>query len=115
MKFADGIDGTNGDGHMNGVNGVDALVNGDTNGISLKPRKMSRSLPFLTDSLGNSLNDRLLFAVPKSKYTPSNPQSPEHITNFLSPQRAASTKPVSTSSTALTSNSTDTRASTSHS
>ncbi|KAF2003445.1 ATP phosphoribosyltransferas-like protein [Amniculicola lignicola CBS 123094] len=26
---------------------------------------MSRSLPFLTDTLGNSLNDRLLFAVPK--------------------------------------------------
>ena len=69
MKFADGIDGTNGDGHTNRVNGIDAIVNGTTNGIPppLKPRKMSRSLPFLTDSLGNSLNDRLLFAVPKSK------------------------------------------------
>ena len=30
-------------------------------------RQMSRSLPALTDTLGDSLNDRLLFAVPKSE------------------------------------------------
>ncbi|KAK3197126.1 hypothetical protein GRF29_1536g663401 [Pseudopithomyces chartarum] len=31
----------------------------------LRQRMGSRSLPFMTDILGNSLNDRLLFAVPK--------------------------------------------------
>jgi ATP phosphoribosyltransferase len=46
--------------HTNGVNGV--------NGIKHKARSGSRSLPFMTDTLGNSLNDRLLFAVPKSMY-----------------------------------------------
>lgn len=38
------------------------------NGVNGKPRSGSRSLPFLTDILGNSLNDRLLFAVPKSMF-----------------------------------------------
>jgi ATP phosphoribosyltransferase len=45
-------------GLTNGVNGVDE--------VALRARAGSRSLPFLTDILGNSLNDRLLFAVPKS-------------------------------------------------
>lgn len=45
----------------NGVNGVNGF--GDVIG---RERQGSRSLPFLTDTLGNSLNDRLLFAVPKS-------------------------------------------------
>ncbi|KAF2474624.1 ATP phosphoribosyltransferase [Lindgomyces ingoldianus] len=44
--------------HANGVNGVNGVAHKHT-------RSMSRSLPFLTDILGNSLNDRLLFAVPK--------------------------------------------------
>jgi ATP phosphoribosyltransferase len=35
--------------------------------IMQRARQGSRSLPFMTDTLGNSLNDRLLFAVPKSK------------------------------------------------
>ena len=34
----------------------------------LRQRMGSRSLPFMTDILGNSLNDRLLFAVPKSMF-----------------------------------------------
>lgn len=34
--------------------------------IAFRKRLGSRSLPFLTDTLGHSLNDRLLFAVPKS-------------------------------------------------
>jgi ATP phosphoribosyltransferase len=46
----------------NGVNGVNGHVHKHT-------RSMSRLLPFLTDTLGNSLNDRLLFAVPKSMLT----------------------------------------------
>jgi ATP phosphoribosyltransferase len=45
----------------NGVNGVNG--SGDIVG---RQRQASRSLPTLTDILGNSLNDRLLFAVPKS-------------------------------------------------
>jgi ATP phosphoribosyltransferase len=45
-------------GHTNGVNEADA--------IAQRARAGSRTLPFLTDILGNSLNDRLLFAVPKS-------------------------------------------------
>ncbi|RAR12758.1 atp phosphoribosyltransferase [Stemphylium lycopersici] len=40
-------------------------VNGTIDGIAQRARQGSRSLPFLTDLLGNSLNDRLLFAVPK--------------------------------------------------
>ena len=54
-----------------------SLTNGAPNGvvdgakelefIMQRARKGSRSLPFMTDTLGNSLNDRLLFAVPKSK------------------------------------------------
>ncbi|KAF2740391.1 ATP phosphoribosyltransferase [Polyplosphaeria fusca] len=49
-------------GSIEGVNGVNGV-----NGVSgvQKARSGSRSLPFLTDVLGNSLNDRLLFAVPK--------------------------------------------------
>jgi ATP phosphoribosyltransferase len=47
--------------YTNGVNGVNGV-----NGILNKARSGSRSLPFMTDALGNSLNDRLLFAVPKS-------------------------------------------------
>jgi ATP phosphoribosyltransferase len=43
--------------------GEDANGNG---GIETRPRQGSRSLPTLTNILGNSLNDRLLFAVPKS-------------------------------------------------
>lgn len=43
---------------QNGANGF-----GD---ITTRPRQGSRSLPMLTDVLGYSLNDRLLFAVPKS-------------------------------------------------
>lgn len=43
----------------NGTNGI-----GET---GTRPRQGSRSLPMLTDILGNSLNDRLLFAVPKSR------------------------------------------------
>ncbi|KAJ4301185.1 ATP phosphoribosyltransferase (ATP-PRTase) (ATP-PRT) [Kalmusia sp. IMI 367209] len=39
-------------------------ANGD--GVVVQRQRMgSRSLPFMTDVLGNSLNDRLLFAVPK--------------------------------------------------
>jgi ATP phosphoribosyltransferase len=45
-------------GDMSGTNAVDE--------IAMRARAGSRSLPFLTDILGNSLNDRLLFAVPKS-------------------------------------------------
>ncbi|KNG49019.1 atp phosphoribosyltransferase [Stemphylium lycopersici] len=41
-------------------------VNGTIDGIAQRARQGSRSLPFLTDLLGNSLNDRLLFAVPKN-------------------------------------------------
>lgn len=54
-----------------------SLTNGAPNGVAdganelefimQRARKGSRSLPFMTDTLGNSLNDRLLFAVPKSK------------------------------------------------
>ncbi|KAF2876274.1 ATP phosphoribosyltransferase [Massariosphaeria phaeospora] len=46
--------------NTNGINGVKG-----TNGILHKPRSASRSLPLMTDILGLSLNDRLLFAVPK--------------------------------------------------
>jgi ATP phosphoribosyltransferase len=46
----------------NGTNGTD----GGAGGVETRPRQGSRSLPTLTDILGNSLNDRLLFAVPKS-------------------------------------------------
>lgn len=35
-------------------------------------RRQSRALPMLTDTLGTSLNDRLLFAVPKSEFEPYN-------------------------------------------
>ncbi|KAH7072729.1 ATP phosphoribosyltransferase [Paraphoma chrysanthemicola] len=35
------------------------------NGVATRPRQGSRSLPMMTDTLGYSLNDRLLFAVPK--------------------------------------------------
>lgn len=49
----------------NGANGVNEMEY-----IMQRARQGSRSLPFMTDTLGNSLNDRLLFAVPKSK-TPS--------------------------------------------
>jgi ATP phosphoribosyltransferase len=45
----------------NGTNGTNGV-----GGIETRPRQGSRSLPMLTDILGNSLNDRLLFAVPKS-------------------------------------------------
>lgn len=38
----------------------------DIERIAQRARQGSRSLPFMTDLLGNSLNDRLLFAVPKS-------------------------------------------------
>jgi ATP phosphoribosyltransferase len=44
-------------------NGEAANGNG---GMETRPRQGSRSLPMLTDVLGHSLNDRLLFAVPKS-------------------------------------------------
>ena len=41
---------------------------GDSNGRPVVPRRRySYSIPMLTDAWGNSLNDRLLFAVPKSK------------------------------------------------
>jgi ATP phosphoribosyltransferase len=60
----------------NGVNGASETkeVNGDYR-VGTRPRMGSRSLPFLSDLLGNSLNDRLLFAVPKSlscSYSPVN-------------------------------------------
>ncbi|KAK7181437.1 ATP phosphoribosyltransferase [Paraphaeosphaeria sporulosa] len=42
---------------VNGVNGQERPA--------MRQRMGSRSLPFMTDILGNSLNDRLLFAVPK--------------------------------------------------
>lgn len=45
-----------------GINGFGDVVT--------RPRQGSRSLPFMTDTLGNSLNDRLLFAVPKSMSFP---------------------------------------------
>jgi ATP phosphoribosyltransferase len=45
---------------------IEDLTNGVGGGIETRPRQGSRSLPMLTDILGNSLNDRLLFAVPKS-------------------------------------------------
>ena len=48
-------------GEANGFNGTDGPE--DT---IFRKRLGSRSLPFLTDTLGRSLNDRLLFAVPKS-------------------------------------------------
>ncbi|KAF2684802.1 ATP phosphoribosyltransferase [Lentithecium fluviatile CBS 122367] len=47
----------------NGVNGANG-VHGE-HAVETRPRMGSRSLPFLSDLLGNSLNDRLLFAVPK--------------------------------------------------
>ncbi|KAF1845825.1 ATP phosphoribosyltransferase [Cucurbitaria berberidis CBS 394.84] len=47
-------------GYTNGVNGANGAEE-----IVTRQRQGSRSLPFLTDLLGNSLNDRLLFAVPK--------------------------------------------------
>ncbi|CAA9962213.1 hypothetical protein PTNB73_03116 [Pyrenophora teres f. teres] len=47
-------------GHTNGINGANSVQE-----IAQRARQGSRSLPFLTDLLGNSLNDRLLFAVPK--------------------------------------------------
>ncbi|KAJ8105746.1 hypothetical protein OPT61_g9995 [Boeremia exigua] len=46
--------------HANGANGADEMEY-----IMQRARQGSRSLPFMTDTLGNSLNDRLLFAVPK--------------------------------------------------
>ena len=48
----------------NGVNGVNGAER-----PPLRQRMGSRSLPFMTDILGNSLNDRLLFAVPKSTFS----------------------------------------------
>ncbi|KAF2242697.1 HisG-domain-containing protein [Trematosphaeria pertusa] len=48
---------------MEFTNGVDGVE--EAEGIVQRARTWSRSLPFLTDVLGNSLNDRLLFAVPK--------------------------------------------------
>jgi hypothetical protein len=36
-------------------------------GLYVHERRASRELPALTDTLGNSLNDRLLFAIPKSQ------------------------------------------------
>jgi ATP phosphoribosyltransferase len=42
----------------------------------LRQRMGSRSLPFMTDILGNSLNDRLLFAVPKSMFPVHHPTWP---------------------------------------
>jgi len=53
-------------GHTNGVNGANG-ANG-VQEMAQRARQGSRSLPFLTDLLGNSLNDRLLFAVPKSTF-----------------------------------------------
>jgi ATP phosphoribosyltransferase len=50
-------------GHTNGVNGANGVEE-----ITQRARQGSRSLPFLTDVLGYSLNDRLLFAVPKSTF-----------------------------------------------
>jgi ATP phosphoribosyltransferase len=48
-------------GYTNGLDGGDEVER-----IAQRARQGSRSLPFMTDLLGNSLNDRLLFAVPKS-------------------------------------------------
>jgi len=48
-------------GSIQDANGTNGAGGGDT-----RPRQGSRSLPALTDILGYSLNDRLLFAVPKS-------------------------------------------------
>jgi ATP phosphoribosyltransferase len=50
----------------NGVNGVNGA--GREEEFVQRQRQGSRSLPFLTDVLGYSLNDRLLFAVPKSTF-----------------------------------------------
>lgn len=52
--------------NMEFTNGVDGVE--EAEGIVQRARTWSRSLPFLTDVLGNSLNDRLLFAVPKSMF-----------------------------------------------
>jgi hypothetical protein len=54
--------------NANGTNGTENTNGTDTNGVypTRISRSMSRTLPFLTDILGYSLNDRLLFAVPKS-------------------------------------------------
>jgi ATP phosphoribosyltransferase len=49
---------------MGFTNGVDSA--NEIGRIAQRARQGSRSLPFMTDLLGNSLNDRLLFAVPKS-------------------------------------------------
>ena len=51
-------------GHTNGVNGANGVEE-----IAHRARQGSRSLPFLSDVLGYSLNDRLLFAVPKSTFS----------------------------------------------
>jgi len=48
-------------GYTNGNDGASEIER-----IAQRARQGSRSLPFMTDLLGNSLNDRLLFAVPKS-------------------------------------------------
>lgn len=101
------MDHTNGDSGVNGVDGVNgidgAVVDGasavdvvsgvkgvtanGTNGVTVvqKPRSGSRSLPFLTDILGNSLNDRLLFAVPKSELLTLLPST--RVTNVISSNR----------------------------
>jgi ATP phosphoribosyltransferase len=65
MEYTNGVNSANGVNGVNGVNGINGI-----NGILNKARSGSRSLPFLTDTLGNSLNDRLLFAVPKSMSSP---------------------------------------------
>jgi ATP phosphoribosyltransferase len=56
------------------------FTNGDngTEVIAQRARQGSRSLPFLTDILGNSLNDRLLFAVPKSMFPAPAPAEAGH-------------------------------------
>jgi ATP phosphoribosyltransferase len=51
--------------HTNGANGAELPT--EMEYIMQRARQGSRSLPFMTDTLGNSLNDRLLFAVPKSE------------------------------------------------
>jgi ATP phosphoribosyltransferase len=58
MEYTNGFNGTNGTNGTNGVNGLEDILH--------RARAGSRSLPLLTDVLGYSLNDRLLFAVPKS-------------------------------------------------
>lgn len=67
MPSLNGVNGTNGVNGVNGMKGVNG--HGAEEEFVLRPRQGSRSLPFLTDTLGYSLNDRLLFAVPKSRCT----------------------------------------------